>query len=44
MNEERARVPMLRLILAWGFVAVPLIWGVFQTYLKVRALFQPPKS
>ena len=27
------------LALAWGFVAVPLIWGVIQTVLNAMKLF-----
>jgi len=29
-----------RLILAWLFVGVPLLWGVFQTLQKATALFR----
>jgi hypothetical protein len=28
-----------RLILAWMFVGIPLLWGVFQTLIKALALF-----
>lgn len=41
MNDESAKVPVLRLLLAWGFVGVPLVWGVVQTVLKAAALFHP---
>ena len=27
------------LILAWGFVGIPLAWGVFQTVLNALKLF-----
>jgi len=30
----------LQLVLAWGFVGVPLVWGVFQTLLNALQLFQ----
>jgi hypothetical protein len=40
MSETPAKVPVLRLILAWGFVAVPLVWGVYQTIAKTAALFK----
>jgi hypothetical protein len=40
MSEEPAKVPILRLVLAWGFVGVPLVWGVVQTVLKAWALFK----
>ena len=40
MNETPAKVPLLRLILAWGFVGIPLAWGVYQTAIKVASLFK----
>jgi len=40
MNDQPAKVPVLRLILAWGFVGIPLVWGVVQTVLKASALFK----
>ena len=40
MNEPPARVPIVRLILAWGFVGIPLAWGVYQTAVKVASLFK----
>jgi hypothetical protein len=30
----------LHLILAWGFVGIPLAWGVVQTLLNALKLFQ----
>jgi hypothetical protein len=30
----------LHLILAWGFVGIPLAWGVIQTVLNAMKLFQ----
>jgi hypothetical protein len=30
----------LKLILSWGFVGVPLIWGVVQTAINALKLFQ----
>jgi hypothetical protein len=30
----------LKLILAWGFVGVPLAWGVVQTIFNAMALFK----
>jgi hypothetical protein len=30
----------LRLILAWGFVGIPLAWGVIETLLNALKLFQ----
>ena len=40
MNETPAKVPVLRLILSWGFVGIPLAWGVIQTLLNALKLFQ----
>ena len=31
--------PMPRLVFAWLFVSLPLLWGVFQTLKKAAALF-----
>lgn len=30
----------LKLILAWGFVGIPLVWGVLQTLSNAMKLFQ----
>ncbi len=30
----------LQLVLAWGFVGIPLIWGVLQTLSNAMKLFQ----
>ena len=30
----------LQLVLAWGFVGIPLIWGVSQTLVNAMKLFQ----
>jgi hypothetical protein len=30
----------LHLILAWGFVGIPLVWGVIATLLNALKLFQ----
>lgn len=40
MNPPAAKVPVLRLALAWTFVGAPLVWGVAQTVLKAAALFK----
>ena len=40
MNDAPAKVPIVRLILAWGFVGIPLAWGVYQTAVKVASLFK----
>jgi len=30
----------LKLVLAWGFVGIPLVWGVVQTVVNALKLFQ----
>jgi len=30
----------LKLVLAWGFVGIPLTWGVVQTLINAMKLFQ----
>ena len=30
----------VKLVLAWGFVGIPLTWGVIQTLLNAMKLFQ----
>ena len=30
----------LKLVLAWGFVGIPLVWGVVETALNALKLFQ----
>ena len=30
----------LKLVLAWGFVGIPLAWGVIETVLNALQLFQ----
>ncbi len=30
----------LKLILAWGFVGIPLTWGVIETIINAMKLFQ----
>lgn len=30
----------MKLILAWGFVGIPLTWGVIETLLNALKLFQ----
>ncbi len=40
MSDSPTKVPILRLMFAWIFVGVPLIWGVTQTVLKAATLFK----
>jgi hypothetical protein len=42
MSENRQRIPRyygLKLALAWGFVGIPLLWGVVQTLLNAIKAF-----
>jgi hypothetical protein len=32
---------VVRLIIAWAFVGVPLAWGIYQTYLTAKPLVEP---
>lgn len=49
-NEHHAHLPMsttgivARLIFAWVFVGIPLVWGVYQTYLTAKPLFERPPA
>ena len=37
-NDEETTT--LQLVLAWGFVGIPLAWGVIQTLINSMKLFQ----
>jgi hypothetical protein len=39
-NQNQTGTTTLQLILAWGFVGVPLTWGVLQTLQNAMKLFQ----
>jgi hypothetical protein len=39
-NEKQTESNMIPLILAWGFVGIPLAWGVIQTIENAMKLFQ----
>jgi hypothetical protein len=39
-NESRNGTTTLQLVLVWGFVGVPLLWGVTETLLNSLKLFQ----
>ncbi len=38
-NENQSGSNTLQLILAWGFVGIPLAWGVIQTIENAMKLF-----
>ena len=37
---ERDSSMTLKLVLAWGFVSIPLVWGVLETIANAAKLFQ----
>jgi hypothetical protein len=39
-NSQGASGNGLKLLLAWGFVGIPLSWGVIQTLINAMKLFQ----
>ena len=40
MANEEQRTTTIQLILAWGFVGIPLAWGVLQTLANAMKLFK----
>jgi len=39
-NTQQDSSMTLKLVLAWGFVGIPLAWGVIQTLINAMKLFQ----
>jgi hypothetical protein len=39
-NAEQDGSTRIKLFLAWGFVGIPLVWGVLQTLSNAMKLFQ----
>jgi hypothetical protein len=39
-NQDQTGTTTVQLILAWGFVGIPLTWGVLQTLQNAMKLFQ----
>jgi hypothetical protein len=39
-HASQSGTPAWHLVLAWGFVGIPLIWGVSQTIANALKLFQ----
>ena len=37
---DTEKTTTLQLMLAWGFVGIPLAWGVIQTLINAMKLFQ----
>ena len=40
MSNQTSGSNAVQLLLAWGFVGIPLIWGVAQTIANAMKLFQ----
>jgi len=40
MSTQQDGSMKLKLVLAWGFVGIPLLWGVLQTLRNAMQLFQ----
>jgi len=40
MADNRNGTTTLQLVLSWGFVGIPLVWGVLQTLSNAMKLFQ----
>ena len=40
MTNDQNGTTTLQLVLAWGFVGIPLVWGVLQTLSNALKLFQ----
>jgi hypothetical protein len=38
-SAEQSGTSTLQLVLAWGFVGIPLLWGVLQTLSNAMKLF-----
>ena len=39
-QQDTEQVPVGKLAIYWTIVGVPLLWGVYQTFIKALALFQ----
>jgi hypothetical protein len=39
-NDSQNGTSTLQLVLAWGFVGIPLLWGVLETVSNSLKLFQ----
>jgi len=40
MSQDTQGTTTLHLVLAWGFVGIPLAWGVIETLINAMKLFQ----
>jgi hypothetical protein len=39
-NTDRATGNGIKLVLAWSFVGIPLVWGIYNTLLNALLLFK----
>ncbi len=39
MQNEAITTSPIKLVLAWGFVGIPLVWGIYMTLKSAMALF-----
>ena len=39
-NAQASSGNGLKLVLAWGFVGIPLAWGIYKTLMNALLLFQ----
>lgn len=39
-NQSERRTRPIQLLLAWGFVGIPLLWGVYMTLANAVRLFR----
>jgi hypothetical protein len=40
MTNEPSTTPTAKIALAWGFVGIPLLWGIVMTLRNALQLFQ----
>jgi hypothetical protein len=40
MEADHKQTTTVQLVVAWGFVGIPLLWGVSQTLLNALQLFK----
>lgn len=39
-EKKKTRGDTVKLILLWGFVGIPILWGLIQTFHKALGLFR----
>ncbi|MDZ7755753.1 MFS transporter small subunit [Rhodohalobacter sp.] len=38
-EQEIEKTPVIRIVLAWLFVSIPLMWGIYEVVLRSLPLF-----